>query len=82
MKFSVKSVYPNSTSLRAANCLTSQESAAVGVEYLFMGDGSRDFRQFIQSNHDFWYANIAVLNAAPKRNKKSGRYKQQDAVPK
>ncbi len=74
MKFSVKSVYPISTSLRVANCRFSWKSAAVGVEYLFMG-------QLTQGNHDSRSASIGVLNAVPKLEQRSGRYRQQDAVP-
>lgn len=81
MKFSVKSVYPISTSLRVANCQFSWKSAAVGVEYLFMGDGSPNKWQLTQGNHDFRYTSIGVLNAARKLKQRSGRYRQQDAVP-
>ncbi|WP_414584254.1 hypothetical protein [Scytonema sp. PCC 10023] len=81
MKFSVKSVYPISTSLRVANCRFSWKSAAVGVEYLFMGDGSRNKWQLTEGNYDSRYANIGVLNAARKLKQRSGRYRQQHAVP-
>jgi hypothetical protein len=81
VKFSVKSVYPISTSLRVANCRFSWESAAVGVEYLFMGDGSRNKWQLTEDNHDSQYDNIGVLNAVPKLEQRSGRYRQQNAVP-
>lgn len=81
MKFSVKSIYPNSTSLRAANCRFSWESAAAGVEYLFMGDDRQNQWQITEGNHDFIYQRISGLNAALKPNQASGRYRYQDAVP-
>ena len=81
MKFSVKSVYPISTSLRVVNCRFSWESAAVGVEYLFMGDGAQNKWQITQGNYDSQYGSIRVLNAVAKLERRSGRYKQQDAVP-
>jgi hypothetical protein len=80
VKFSVKSVYPISTSLRVANCRFSWKSAAMGVEYLFMGDGSPSKWQLTEGNYDSRYASIGALNAAPKLEQRSGRYRQQDAV--
>jgi hypothetical protein len=81
VKFSVKLVYPISTSLRVANCRFSWESAAVGVEYLFMGNGSRSKWQLTEGNYDSQYVSISVLNTVPTLKQRSGRYKQQDAVP-
>ncbi|BAZ26447.1 hypothetical protein NIES4073_73550 [Kalymmatonema gypsitolerans NIES-4073] len=81
MKFSVKSVYPISTSLRVANCRFRWKSAAVGVEYLFMGDESPNKWQLTQGNDDSRHASIGVLNAVPKLEQRSGRYRQQNAVP-
>ncbi|ARV61597.1 hypothetical protein BZZ01_25910 [Nostocales cyanobacterium HT-58-2] len=81
MKFSVKSVYPISTSSRVVNCRFSWKSAAMGVEYLFMGDGRWNKWQLTEGNHDSRYASIDVLNAVPKLKRRSGRYSQQDAVP-
>ncbi|MBW4479881.1 MAG: hypothetical protein KME54_24285 [Tolypothrix brevis GSE-NOS-MK-07-07A] len=75
MKFSVKFVYPNSTSSRAANCRFSWESAAMGVEYLFMGDHRHNQRQITEGNHDFRFQRISGLNAALKPNQASGRYR-------
>lgn len=81
MKFSVKSVNPISTSLRVVNCRFSWESAALEVEYLFMGDGTQNKWQIIQGNYDSQYASIRALNAVAKPERRSGRYKHQDAVP-
>ena len=81
MKFSVKSVYPISTSLPVANCRFSCKSAAVGVEYLFMGDESPNTWQLTEGNYDSRYASIGALNAAPKLEQRSGKYRQQHAVP-
>ncbi|MGI8501954.1 MAG: hypothetical protein ACR2LR_12560 [Hassallia sp.] len=77
----MKSVYPNSTSSRAANCRFSWESAAMGVEYLFMGDYRQNQRQITEGNHDFRFQRISGLNIALKPNQASGRYRYQDAVP-
>ncbi|MCM0588936.1 MAG: hypothetical protein HEQ35_07760 [Gloeotrichia echinulata IR180] len=81
MKFSVKSIYPISTSLRLTNCRTSWESAAAGVEYLFMGDGSRNYRRITEVNYDFRYLSITVLNAKTQLDVSSGRYRLRNAVP-
>lgn len=81
MKFSVKSIYPISTSLRAANCRFSWELAAMGVEYLFMGDGSQIHGLITEGNYDFRYLGIGALNAKPQPNQISGRYRQENAVP-
>ncbi|MCV3213680.1 hypothetical protein OGM63_09090 [Plectonema radiosum NIES-515] len=77
----MKSVYPNSTSSRAANCRFSWESAVAGVEYLFMGDERRNQGQITDGNHDFRFQRISGLNIALKPNQASGRYRYQDAVP-
>ncbi|MBD2504300.1 hypothetical protein [Anabaena azotica] len=92
MKFSVISIYPISisTSLLATNCRFSWESGSVGVEYLFMGNGSRDGlrpgfgdrRQIAEGNHEFIYVSIDQLNAKPQLDTRSGRYRQRYAVPK
>ncbi|NMG07041.1 hypothetical protein DP117_09175 [Brasilonema sp. UFV-L1] len=75
MKFSVKSVYPISTSLRVANCRLSWKSPALGVEYLFMGDGSLNKWQITEGNNDSQYASIGVLNAVRRLERRSGRYR-------
>nr|WP_211178724.1 hypothetical protein [Brasilonema octagenarum] len=67
--------------MRVVNCRFSWESAAVGVEYLFMGDGAQNKWQITQGNYDSQYVSIRVLNAVAKLERRSGRYKQQDAVP-
>ncbi|QLE55311.1 hypothetical protein [Nostoc sp. TCL26-01] len=82
MKFSVKPIYSNSTSLRPTNYRASWESSAVGVEYLFMGDGSQNIGQITYENHDFISVIIDGLNAKPQLDTRSGRYRQRDAVPK
>ncbi len=81
MKFSVKSIYPISTSLRATNCRASWESAPVEVEYLFMGDGSRNHRQITEGNYDFRDLSIDVLNAKLQLDEESGRYRYRNTVP-
>jgi hypothetical protein len=95
VKFSVITLYPNSTSLRAANCPLGWESAAAEVEYLFMGIFSGGFwlnqtwlnqdclnqRLIAESNHDYRDSIIDGLNGSPKRNNRSGRYRKLDAVP-
>ncbi len=81
MKFSVKSIYPISTSLCATNCRFGWESAAVGVEYLFMGRNCRKQGKFTEGNHDSIYASIGVLDRAPQLDEESGRYRHRDAVP-
>jgi hypothetical protein len=83
VKFSVIVIYPIaiSTSLRAANYRFSWESAPVGVEYLFMGNGSQNKRQHSEGDHDARYASINVLNAAPELDQGSGRYRYQKTVP-
>jgi hypothetical protein len=73
VKFSVKSIYPISTTLRATNCRAGWESVVVGVEYLFMGDGSRNYRQITEGNNDFRYLSIGVLNAKLQLDEGSGR---------
>ncbi|WP_414754593.1 hypothetical protein [Anabaena sp. CCY 9910] len=82
MKFSVKSIYPISTPLAATKSPFSWEFGVAGVEYLFMGDGSRDGAQITNSNHDFIYVSIDGLNAKPQLDTGSGRYRQRYAVPK
>ncbi|MDF5720696.1 MAG: hypothetical protein PUP91_09460 [Rhizonema sp. PD37] len=72
---------PISTSFFAANNQSCWESGLLGVEYSFVGNGSRNQRQFTEGNHDYKYASIGVLYAAPKLENRSGRYRNQDAVP-
>ena len=73
---------PISTSLCTANNQSCWELGMLGVEYLFMGKGTRrNQRQFTEGNHDYKYASIGVLYAAPKLENRSGRYRNQDAVP-
>jgi hypothetical protein len=81
VKFSVKFVYPISTSLRATNCRANWESAAMGVEYLFMGDGNRDHRQITEGNYDFRYISISLLNVKPQIYVRSGGYRLRNTVP-
>jgi len=81
VKFSVKSIYPISTSLCATNYRFSWELAAMGVEYLFMGDGSQIYDVITEGNYDFGYLGIGVLNIKPQLNQISGRYREEDAVP-
>jgi hypothetical protein len=82
VKFSVISIYPISTSTYAADSRFIWESAAVGVEYLFMGNnGNPNKLQHVEGNGDSRYASIGVLYAAPKLEKESGRYRYQETVP-
>ncbi|MBE9037833.1 hypothetical protein [aff. Roholtiella sp. LEGE 12411] len=81
MKFSVKSIYPISTTLRATNYRAGWELAVVGVEYLFMGDGSQNYGQITEGNNDFRYLSIGVLNAKLQLDEGSGRYRHRNAVP-
>ncbi|MCF4969688.1 hypothetical protein [Nostoc sp. CMAA1605] len=81
MKFSVKSIYPISTFLRATNYRSSWELGAMGVEYLFMGDGSHQPEQITEADYDFIFFSIDRLNAKPQSNLRSGRYRQRNAVP-
>jgi hypothetical protein len=82
VKFSVKSIYPIYTSiLGATNCRSGWESAAMEVEYLFMGDGSRNHGQITESNYDFRHLSINVLIVKPEIDEKSGGYRQNNTVP-
>ncbi|MEH1907570.1 MAG: hypothetical protein V7L05_21140 [Nostoc sp.] len=81
MKFSVKSIYPISISLGATNCRAGWESAAMGLEYLFMGDGSRNHGQITEGNYDFRCLSISALIAKPQLDKQSGGYRQRNTVP-
>ncbi|MEC4815080.1 MAG: hypothetical protein SAK29_17645 [Scytonema sp. PMC 1069.18] len=76
-------IYPVaiSTSSGAVNYRFSWESALMGVEYLFMGNGSRNKRQHTEEDRDVRCASINVLNAAPELDKGSGRYRYQKTVP-
>ena len=58
MKFSVKSIYPISTSSQATKCPGSWEFAAAEVEYSFMGKNSQHQGQSTKGNYDFKYPNI------------------------
>lgn len=77
----MKSIYPISTSLRAANCRANWESAPVGVKYLFMGDGSRNHGQITEGNYDFRELCIDVLNAKLQLDEQSGWYRYRNTVP-
>jgi hypothetical protein len=82
VKFSVKSIYPISTSSPATKCLGSWEFAAADVEYLFMGENSQHQGQITKGNYDFKYPSINLLDRKPQIEIKSGRYKPRNAVPK
>ncbi|MEH2236524.1 hypothetical protein [Nostoc sp.] len=81
MKFSVKSIYPISTSFGATNCRAGWESAAMEVEYIFMGDGSRNYGQITEGNYDFRHLSISALIAKPQLDEESGGYRQRNTVP-
>ncbi|AFY58748.1 hypothetical protein Riv7116_6408 [Rivularia sp. PCC 7116] len=74
MKFSVISIQPYSTSPSVSNYQASWESAATGVEYLFMGEFNRNHGQFRRSNQDSEYTKIIYLLKQLKPDKTSGRY--------
>jgi hypothetical protein len=82
VKFSVKSIYPISTSSQATKCPGSWEFAAAEVEYSFMGKNSQHQGQSTKGNYDFKYPHINLLNTKPQIEIKRGRYKQKNAVPK
>nr|WP_230967714.1 hypothetical protein [Nostoc sp. WHI] len=65
----------------AINCRANWESAAMEVEYLFMGDGSRDHGQITEGNYDFRCFSISVLIAKPQIDKGSGGYRLRNTVP-
>jgi len=69
--------------MHATNCRSSWELAAVGVEYLFMGNGGRINGLIKEDKYDFdlRYLGIGVLNAQPQLNQRSGRYRQRNTVP-
>jgi hypothetical protein len=85
VKFSVKSIYPISTSLRVAKFPGSWEFSAAKVEYLFMSADSQHQGQNTEGNDDFnydpRYISLNVLNSKPELDVKSGRYKRRNAVP-
>ncbi|QMS89081.1 hypothetical protein HUN01_16385 [Nostoc edaphicum CCNP1411] len=82
MKFSVKSIYPISTSiLCTTNRRSGWESAVMEVEYLFMGDGSRDYGQITEGNHDFRHLSISALIAKPELDEQGGGYRHRNTVP-
>ncbi|TAF09663.1 MAG: hypothetical protein EAZ77_04690 [Nostocales cyanobacterium] len=76
MKFSVKSLYPISTPSYPSGYQASWEFAAVGVEYLFIADGSQHPRQNTEGNYDSRYISFDVLNSKPQTKIISGRYKE------
>ncbi|MBD2202875.1 hypothetical protein H6G33_03005 [Calothrix sp. FACHB-1219] len=76
MKFSVKSIFPISTSLGATNCRSSRESALLGVEYFFMGNGGYKYEQFTDGNYDLRDISIDGLSAKPQLDITSGRYRR------
>jgi hypothetical protein len=53
----------------------------MGVEYLFMGDGSRNYGPITESNYDFRHLSISGLIAKPQLDEESGGYRQRNAVP-
>ncbi len=51
------------------------------VEYLLMGDGSRNHGQITEGNYDFRHLSISALIAKPELDKQSGGYRQRNTVP-
>ncbi|MBE9215812.1 hypothetical protein IQ247_24640 [Plectonema cf. radiosum LEGE 06105] len=82
MKFSVILIATYSTSSSITNCRASWESAAMGVEYLFMGECNQNHGQFTQNNPDCEYTKITYLLKQLELDKTSGRYWYINAVPK
>ncbi|TWH49871.1 hypothetical protein CAL7102_04129 [Dulcicalothrix desertica PCC 7102] len=94
MKFSVITFSPNSTSTRGCGAHLNWESWCVEVEYLFMGTSHRYQERNTDSNRDYGYARISifsqmldlainlVFNLGSKPNNRSGRYRNNSAVPK
>jgi hypothetical protein len=76
VNFFVKFIYPISSPFHPSNCQASWEIAAVGVEYLFMADGSQHPRQNTEGNYDFRYISFDLLNIKPLLEITSGRYKE------
>lgn len=81
MKFFVKSCYPTFSSSHPIDYQISWEFAGVGMEYLFIANGSQHQRQNTEGNDDFKYIKFNVLNIKSQPETKSGRYKE-NAVPK
>jgi hypothetical protein len=82
VKVSVKFIYPISISTQATNCQDSWEFAAMGFEYLFIGENSQNQQQKTKGNYDFKYPSINLLNRKPQIEIKRGRYRKKNAVPK
>lgn len=53
----------------------------MGVEYLFMGDGSQNHGQITEGNDDSRYLSISGLIAKPELDEQSGGYRQRNTVP-
>jgi hypothetical protein len=81
VKFSVKSIYPISTTSHSTIWQTSWKFAAVGVEYLFMGDRSLHGGKNTEGNDDFRNSGFDAPNSKPQIETGSGRYKCRNAVP-
>jgi hypothetical protein len=76
VKFSVKSIYPTSIYLFAANW----ESAPTGLKYFCGGDGNENQRHGTDSNYDLRYVSILELNQKP-QDTGSGGYRKTKTVP-
>ncbi|MBD2628282.1 hypothetical protein H6G56_17760 [Anabaena variabilis FACHB-164] len=83
MKFSVKSIYPISTSSRVAQFPGSWEFGAAEVEYLSISADSQHQGQNTEGNDDFYYdpryISLNLLNSKPELDVRSGRYKRRNA---
>ncbi len=51
------------------------------VEYLFMGDGSRNHGQITEGNYDFRHLSISAAIAKRQLDQQSGGYRQRNTVP-
>jgi hypothetical protein len=72
VKFSVKSVYPISTSLGAEKSQPDWELTAMELKDLFVGYKSRKQDRFTQGNHDLRYVRISVFKQTSQIDKKGG----------
>ncbi|WP_325078092.1 hypothetical protein [Sphaerospermopsis aphanizomenoides] len=77
----MKSIYPISTTSHSTIWQASWEFAAVGVEYLFMGDRQLHGGQTTEGNDDFRYIGLDAPNSKPQIEIRSGGYRCRNAVP-
>jgi hypothetical protein len=88
VKFSVLTINPISTTKFIADSRSNWESAAVVVEYLFVGTMGNILPSDVElrdriNNQNHPYDRISWLNPKSKlsQSRRSGRYRKRDAVP-